>query len=376
MSMRQIYLDNNASTPIADSVAAVMSDLLIEGFGNPSSQHWAGYPARQALDKARGQIADLLECMPSEVVFTSGGSEANNYVLKGMVMDRLGQPNHLIISEVEHPAIEQPCQFLERLGVEVTRLPVDGTGQVNPDDLKAAMKAHTRLVSIMHSNNEVGTLQPIGDCAAIAKAHGVAFHTDAAQSVGKVSTNVEDLGVDFMSLAGHKFYAPKGIGALYIRDGMQLQQLMHGAGHEQGRRAGTESAILAAALGEAARLASDLKSTLGMQDLRDLMWALLQDAFGQEVVLNGHETDRLPNSLNVSFVGKVGADILAKMPAVAASTGSACHEGSVELSPVLKAMGISEHVGMGAIRFSLGRATSEADIREVVGLLIEAVPQL
>jgi cysteine desulfurase len=374
MEPREIYLDYNASTPIASEVADVMSGLLSSGFGNPSSQHWAGAPAREALERARQQVADLLGCLPSEVVFTSGGSEANNMVLKGMFWAKQSQKQHVIISQVEHPAIEMPCQFLESQGVEVTRLPVDGTGQVNPEDLKAAIRPHTSLVSIMHSNNETGTLQPIGDCAAIARAHGIAFHTDAAQSVGKVSTHVEDLGVDFMSLAGHKFYAPKGIGALYIRDGFAPTSLIHGAGHEAGRRAGTESALMAAALGEAARLASDLKPTLAMQDVRDLMWALLFDAFGAEVMLNGHETDRLPNTLNVSFVRKVGSKILGQLDGVAASTGSACHEGSVELSPVLKAMGVSEHVGMGAIRFSLGRTTSEADIRHVVERLKQIVP--
>ncbi len=371
---RRIYLDYNASTPITSEVADVMTGLLTKGFGNPSSQHWAGVPAKEALEIARQQVADLLGCMPSEVIFTSGGSEANNMVLKGMFWAKRDQKQHVIISEVEHPAIEVPCQFLESQGVEVTRLPVDGTGQVNPDDLKAAIRPHTSLISIMHSNNEVGTLQPIGDCAAIARSHGIVFHTDAAQSVGKVSTNVEDLGVDFMSLAGHKFYAPKGIGVLYIRDGLMPTSLIHGARHEAGRRAGTESALMAAAIGKAAHLAMDLKPTLGMQDVGDLMWALLNEAFGEEVVLNGHDTDRLPNTLNISFVGKVGSKILGQLEGVAASTGSACHEGSVELSPVLKAMGVSEHVGMGAIRFSLGRTSNEDDIRHVVDRLKQVVP--
>jgi cysteine desulfurase len=245
---------------------------------------------------------------------------------------------------------------------------VDSAGRVDPDDLRQAITVDTQLISIMHANNEVGTIQPISDCSRIAREHGIVFHTDAAQSVGKVSTRVDDLGVDLLTIAGHKLYAPKGIGALYVRNGIELEPLIHGAGHESGLRAGTESALLTVALGKACEIASVLSEVAGIEVLRDRFWALLQDIFGDQVVLNGH-AESLPNTLNVSFLGQIGAEILEKMPGVAAATGSACHAGQVELSPVLKAMGISPETGAGAIRFSLGRATSAQDIDTVVAQL-------
>jgi cysteine desulfurase len=266
-----------------------------------------------------------------------------------------------------------PCRFLERLGAAVTWLPVDGTGLIDPDDLRRAITPDTVLVSIMHANNEVGTIQPIKDCAAIAREHGIPFHSDAAQSVGKIPTPVDALGVDLLTIAGHKLYAPKGIGALYVRQGVALEPLIHGAGHEDGRRAGTESALLAAALGEACALATDLEPMRTVEALRDRFWARLQDHFGTGVVLNGHPEQRLPNTLNVSFVGRIGADILAALPEVAASTGSACHAGRIELSPVLQAMGVAPEVGMGAIRFSLGRGTTGEDLEAVAAGLTEVL---
>jgi cysteine desulfurase len=272
----------------------------------------------------------------------------------------------VITTMVEHPAIIEPCRFLERLGAQVTYLPVDGAGRVDPDDVRKAITPRTILASVMHANNEVGTIQPIEDCARIAHEYGVLFHTDAAQAVGKIATDVNALGADLLSIAGHKVYAPKGVGALFVRRGVRLEPLVHGAGHESGRRAGTESALLAVGLGKACELARDLAPMDRVRMLRDQFWRALQDRFGNRVTLNGHPTHRLPNTLNVSFVGRVGAEILERLDGVAASTGSACHSGRIELSPVLAAMGVSPEAGMGAIRFSLGRGTTRDDIDLVV----------
>ena len=372
--MRRIYLDYNASTPIAPQVAAVMRKAMDGAFGNPSSPHWAGVPARQMVEKARGQAADLLGCMPQEVVFTSGGSESNNFALKGVFFASRRRRRHIITTQVEHPAIVAPCRFLERLGAEITWLPVDRTGRIDPDDLGRAITPDTILISVMHANNEVGTIQPIEDCATIARQHGILFHTDAAQSVGKIPTPVDELGVDLLTIAGHKLYAPKGVGALYIRNGAELEPLIHGASHEGGRRAGTESALLAAALGQACVLAGDLSDMERVKALRDRFWIALQGGFGNRVTLNGHPEQRLPNTLNVSFVGRIGADVLAQLDGVAASTGSACHAGRIELSPVLEAMGVPPEVGMGAVRFSLGRGTTDEEIATVVEALSNVLP--
>lgn len=361
-----IYLDFNASTPLAPEVAARMQAVLNGPFGNPSSDHWAGTPAREAVQKARAQVASLLGCEPGEVIFTSGGSESNNHALKGVFFaSRVAHP-HIITTQVEHPAVINPCRFLERLGAKVTFLPVDSFGCVDPDDVRRAVLPDTILISVMHANNEVGTIQPIADISRIAREHGILLHTDAAQSVGKIPTKVRELGVDLLSVAGHKVYGPKGVGALYIRAGVELEPLIHGAGHESGRRAGTESVLLDVGLGAACELA---ESWLGMQsirELRDLFWTRLTEEFAGKVVLNGHPGERLPNTLSVSFPGRVGAEILQRLDGVAASTGSACHSGSVELSPVLKAMRVLPETGMGAIRFSLGRTTTEEEIEAVV----------
>ena len=361
-----IYLDYNASTPIYPEVADVMRPLLETGYGNPSSPHFAAEAARAAIDAARHQLADLLGAAPDEVVFTSGGSEANNFALKGAFHAQRDRGNHIITSQVEHPAILEPCRYLETQGAEVTYIPVDGTGRVDPDDVRKAITARTTLISIMHSNNEVGTLQPVEDIALIANDHGVLMHTDAAQSTGKVALNADDLGVSLLSLAGHKFGAPKGIGALYIRRGVALERLIHGAGHEGGRRAGTESALLMAGLGKAAAIAAPLSSVKSMLGLRELFWSGLQAIFEDGVMLNGHPSARLPNTLNVSFVGHQGADVLQQLDGVGASTGSACHSGQVEPSPVLTAMGIEGDRALGAVRFSLGRFTTEEEINAVL----------
>ena len=367
--MTPIYLDYNASTPIDPAVAAAMRPFLDEAYGNPSSGHWASTPAKAALDHARGQVAALLGAAADEIVFTSGGSEANNLAIKGTFFALGHKGEHIITTAAEHPAVLAPCRFLERLGATVTSLPVDSTGRVDPESVRRAITPRTVLISVMHANNEVGTIQPIEEIADIAREHGVRFHTDAAQSVGKIPTGVDTLGVDLLTIAGHKLYAPKGVGVLYVRRGVELEPLIHGAGHERGRRAGTESALLTAGLGAACTLAQDLSPMEHVRGLRDRFWHALQVRFGDCVVLNGHPECRLPNTLNVSFVGMVGADVLAGLDGVAASTGSACHSGRVELSPVLAAMGVPESVGMGAVRFSLGRATTEAEIDAVVGRL-------
>jgi len=364
-----IYLDYNASTPLDPRVAAVIRGLLDQPFGNPSSGHWASASAKTILEKARSQIASLLGAEPDEIVFTSGGSEANNLALKGTFFALRDKGDHIITQRTEHPAILNPLRFLEQLGARVTYLPVDKTGLIDPEAVRQAITPTTILISVMHANNETGTIQPIEEIGGIAREHGIRFHTDAAQSIGKVATRVDELGVNLLSIAGHKLYAPKGVGALYARKGTVLEPLVHGAGHERGLRAGTESVMLTAALGEACALATDLEPMTRIRELRDHFWNQLQDLLGQRVVLNGHATQRLPNTLNVSFVGQVGGDVLASLEGVAASTGSACHSGRVELSPVLAAMGVSEHVGMGAVRFSLGRGTASSEIDQVMAQL-------
>jgi cysteine desulfurase len=369
MQRQCIYLDFNATTPIAPEVAAAMTQALTGPFGNPSSEHWAGLPARQAVEKARAQVAALLHCSSDEVVFTSGGSESNNHALKGAFFAQAGRSGHIITTQIEHPAVLNPCRFLERLGASVTYLPIDRFGRVDPDDVRRAVTARTILISVMHANNEVGTLQPIAEVARIAHERDILFHSDAAQSVGKIPARVDELGVDLLSLAGHKVYAPKGVGVLYVRKGVRLEPLIHGAGHESGRRAGTENILLDVALGAACELAQSWLGVESIHQLRDLFWELLQTRFGNGVVLNGHPTERLPNTLNVSFVGKTGSTILSGLEGVAASTGSACHSGSVELSPVLKAMKVPPEIGMGAIRFSLGRTTTREEIEQVVSLV-------
>ena len=371
--MRRIYLDYNASTPIDPAVVAAVRPFLDGDYGNPSSGHWASTGAKAALETARGQVAALLGCHSDEIVFTSGGSEANNLALKGVFFKSRDQGNHVITTAIEHPAIVAPCRFLERLGARITFLPVDRTGRVDPDGVRRAITPRTVLISVMHANNEVGTIQPIAEIGAIARDHGIPFHTDAAQSVGKIPTHVNELGVDLLSIAGHKAYAPKGIGALFVRRGRSLEPLIHGAGHEAGRRAGTESALLAVALGKACELARDLSPMDQTRALRDRFWRELQKRFGDRVALNGHPIHRLPNTLNVSFVGRAGAGILARLDGIAATVGSACHSGSIELSPVLQAMGIAPEVGMGAVRFSLGRGTARDDIDVVVERLTQAL---
>ncbi|MCD8510497.1 MAG: cysteine desulfurase [Bacillus sp. (in: Bacteria)] len=372
--MKEIYLDYNASTPVDPEVIEVMTSLLGREYGNPSSTHWASKGAKGILQEARENIATLISAKPEEIVFTSGGSESNNHALKGIFYGRKQRGNHIITTCIEHPAIIQPLQFLEREGAKVTYLPVDKDGQVDPKAVQEAVTKETILISVMHSNNEVGSLQPIKEIAAIARENDIIMHTDASQSLGKVPVSVEELGVDLLTIAGHKLYAPKGIGALYIRQNTPMESLIHGASHEGGKRAGTESIFLAAGLGKACELASKELVNGHMDGLRNYFWKELKAFYGSNIVLNGEIESILPNTLNVSFKGMIGQDILDKLPEIAASTGSACHSGQIKLSEVLKGMGVSEEIGKGTIRFSLGRYTTKDEIDDTLALLKTRVP--
>ncbi len=365
-----IYLDYNASTPVDPRVLQEMLPYLKEKFGNPSSSHPYGVALKAGIEQARESVAALLGCGASEIIFTSGATESNNMVIKG-VAALAPKGSHIITSRIEHPAVLEPCRYLERHGHAVTYLRVDEYGLVDPEDLEQAITPKTALVSIMHANNEVGTIQDIKVLSGIAASRGVLFHTDAAQSVGKVPVNVKDLGVDFLTIAGHKFYAPKGIGALYIKNGRKFQPLMNGAGHERGLRPGTENAAFIVGLGTACMIAVEIMDTEGSRQMKlgRRLFEGLKRA-GLKVHLNGHPEKKLPNTWNISFEG---FDSIAVMEAlgrdIAVSPGAACHGSTVNASHVLVAMGTDPALARGAIRFSLGRETTEAEIGEVVETL-------
>ena len=364
--MSAIYLDYNASTPIDPRVADAMRRWLDGPYANPSALHPGGREAHAIIDRARGQVADLLGASADEIVFTSGGSEADNAALIGAWFARPEGTDHLVTTTVEHPAILEPARFLERIGARVTLVPVDGTGRVDPDDVRRAITRRTFLVSVMHANNEVGTIQPIAEIAGRPGGGRPVPHRRGAE-VGKIPTRVDDLGVDLLSIAGHKLYAPKGVGALYVRRGVRLEPFVHGAGHESGRRAGTESALLDGALGEACAIAVDLEPMDGNRALRDRLWDGLRSQFVDRVVLNGHPVERLPNTLNVSFVGQPGADVLAAGPATSRRRRARpATPTRSSLSPVLLAMGVEPRVGMGAVRLTLGRMTTDDEIDAVL----------
>jgi len=369
-----IYLDYNATTPVAREVGEAMMPFILEDFGNPSSAHPLGKRAKEALEVARGHISRMLGCNPGEIIFTSGGTESNNTVLKCAAWSLRNQGRHIITTKIEHPSIVNTALFLKEDGYDVTFLPVDSYGCLDPDEVKKAVRRDTILISVMHANNETGAIQPLTQISTIAREHGVLFHTDAAQSVGKIETKVHDLGVDFLTIAGHKIYAPKGVGALYIREGVEIEPLMHGGGQEGGLRSGTENVILNVGLGKACELIVDNLSddTPRIRALRDRLHDRIRSA-APDVVLNGHPEHRLPNTLYLSFPGMRGEEILRGIPDLCASTGSACHDQSVRLSHVLEAMGVGEEVGMGAIRLSLGRPTTETEVDQAAKLLIETV---
>ena len=372
--MRQIYLDYNATTPIAPSVVEAITPFLSNHYGNPSSAHAMGRAAREAIEDARSQVASLVGCSPDEIVFTSGGTESNNLAIKGVMMqgDRVGQ-GHLVISAVEHPAVSAPAHFLESIGYDVSVVPCDDQGVVHPEDVEAVLRPETRLVSIMLANNEVGTMQPLREIAEICHQRGVLLHTDASQCIGKISVLVDVLDVDLLTLAGHKFYAPKGVGALFVRDGLNLEPAMHGADHENGLRPGTENTPYIVGLGKAATMASrfleEEPDRLG--HLRDRLQNLLMEGI-PGLRINAGRTARLPNTLSVSFPAVTGQMILGHVPELAASTGSACHSDGVHGSATLKAMGVDPEWAVGTVRLSVGWHTSEEEIDRAGSLLIGA----
>jgi cysteine desulfurase NifS/selenium donor protein len=375
--MKPIYLDYNATTPVDPAVAAAMKPFLEENFGNPSSIHWYGIQTKKAVEKARRQVAELLNCGAEEIIFTSGGSESNNCAIKGTAFAKKQNGNHIITSAIEHPAVTEVCKYLEGEGFRITYLPVDEYGSVDPNDVENAITTQTILITIMHANNEVGTIQPIAEIAKIAKAHNIFMHTDAAQSVGKIPVGVDELGVDLLSVAGHKLYAPKGIGALYIRSGVKLAKMMHGADHERNLRAGTENVLEIVGLGKACEIAGEnLDNNLShMQKMRDRLHENIK-AQVDEIKLNGHPDKRLPNTLSLSFANIEADTLLSELEGIAASAGAACHSDSVDISPTLQAMNVPLEYAMGTIRFSTGRMTTTEEIDKASEMIVETVTKL
>ena len=372
--MEPIYLDYNATTPVDPAVAQAMLPYIHQHFGNPSSGHIYGQRARSAVDTARHQVAALLGCRDEEIIFTSGGTEANNYAIKGVIGASRQKGNHIITSAVEHPAVIEVCRFLEAKGCRVTYLPVDGYGLVDPQQVQDALTAQTVLITIMHANNEVGTIEPVREIADIAHRHGILMHTDCAQSIGKLPVTVDQLGVDLLSLAGHKLYAPKGIGVLYSRQGVELEKLIHGANHERNWRAGTENVIEIVGLGQACELIHQNLPAYQehLRQMRDRLEQRLRDCF-PGLRINGHPQHRLPNTCSVSFQGVAASTVLAQMAGVAASAGAACHSDRVEVSSVLEAMQVPLEYAMGTIRLSVGRYTTAAEIDRAVAEIARAV---
>ena len=363
-----IYLDYNATTPTDPVVVEAMLPYLTEHFGNPSSSHSYGHVAHEAVDAARAQVAQLLGCTASD-----------NLAIRGIALAYQDKGKHIITQITEHPGVLQTCHALERLhGFRVTYLPVDKSGRVSTEEVEAAIDDKTVLITIMHANNETGTLQPIAEIAKIARKHGVLFHTDAAQSVGKIPMRVEELGVDLLTVAGHKIYAPKGIGALYCRHDLKLEPVIYGGGQERGRRAGTENIAYIVALGTACLLAQEhvSESQVRLRSMRDNLQMLIEQYISYGVHLNGHRTERLPNTLNISVDGVIGEEVLAITPEIASSTGSACHEGSTDPSPVIMAMGFSRERALGAMRLTLGRWSTEAEIERAAILLAKSIDSL
>jgi cysteine desulfurase len=371
-----IYLDYNGTTPVDPRVVEAMLPYLTIHFGNPSSTHFYAHKPHAAIEAAREQIASLLGCTPTEIIFTAGGSESDALAIRGVALSRQERGKHLITQVTEHPAVLATCRQLARLhGFCVTELPVDASGQVRPADVEAAIDEQTTLVSIMAANNETGTLQPIAEIAEIAHRHGALMHTDASQAMGKIPTDVTTLGVDLLTVAGHKLYAPKGVGALYVRRGVQLEPIITGGGQERGLRAGTENVEAIVALGTACELARQHlpAEQHRLAVLRDLLYQRLTEALPGAVSLNGHSTKRLPNTLNVSIEGVIGEEVLAATPQIAAATGSACHAGETEPSAVLLAMGIEWARAKGALRLTLGRWSTAREVEQAAHLLAQTV---
>ncbi len=372
-----IYLDYNATTHIAPEVAAAMRPYLESYFGNPSSVHAYGVKTKMAVEKARRQVAELINCEPSEVIFTSGGTESNNYAIKGIALANRHKGNHIITSAVEHPAVFEVCRYLETQGFEVTTIPVDEYGIIQMEELKKAIRPETILITVMHANNEVGSIQPVEEIGKIAREKGIFFHSDAAQSLGKIPVDVQKMNVDLLSIAGHKLYAPKGIGALFIRNGVHLEKLIHGADHEQNLRAGTENVLEIVGLGKACELAKAhlIKNREHYLKTRDYLHKLLREAL-PDIKLNGHPEKRLPNTLSISFPRVEANTLLDRLEGVAASAGAACHSESIDVSAVLEAMLVPLDFAMGTIRFSTGRNLTMSEVKKAADEIIRAVKTL
>ena len=369
-----IYLDYNATTPIDQKVFKSMLPFLQSNFGNPSSSHVFGRVPKDAVENSRKQVAALIGANVDEIIFTSGGTESNNHAIIGTALANKEKGNHIITSIIEHPAVLETCRYLERLGFRITYLPVDEYGLVHPEDVQAAIIDDTILITIMHTNNEVGTIQPIEEIGEIAKKKEVPLHTDAAQSCGKVEVDVEKLQLDLLTVAGHKIYAPKGVGALYVRKGTAIDNFVHGAGQKGGRRAGTENVLYIVGFGVACKIAKDILPVFSreVRTLRDNLYKNLLDGIDNErVKLNGHPERRLPNTLNVSIIGAVGEMLLSSIHGIAASTAAACHSGSFEPSKVLLALGLTNEEALGALLLSLGRGTTKEEVDKASRLIVE-----
>lgn len=374
--MKSIYLDYNATTPVDREVATEMIPYLTELYGNPSSSHSFGLATRLAVEKAREQVATMLNCAPYEVLFTGGGTESNNMAIKGIAFAHKAKGNHLIISAIEHPAVTMVANWLETHGFELSIAEVDETGYVHPDTIKSLIKSNTILISVMHANNEVGTIQSINEIAKIAHAHGIIMHTDAAQSAGKIDTDVKELGIDLLSLAGHKLYAPKGIGALYIKRGTVIEKFIHGADHEQDMRAGTENVSHIVALGKACELITLHRKEYAncMLQTRNRLSNALLDRF-PDMRINGNLDNCLPNTLNVSFKNTAAGDIIKNLPNLAVSAGAACHSSSGK-SGVLEAMKLPFEYSLGAMRISTGRSTTFEEIDTAVEMITRSINRI
>lgn len=373
-----VYLDYNATTPIAPEVVDEMLPYIHTHFGNPSSSYAMGRITKAAVEKARVQVAELIGAHPEEIIFTSGGTESNNLAIRGIAFANRGKGKHIITATIEHPAVTGVCSYLASLGWEITYLPSDRYGSVNASDVEKAIRRDTVLITIMHANNEVGTIQPIEEIGVIAKKNNIVFHTDAAQSVGKIETNVNKLGADLLTIAGHKLYAPKGVGALYIKKGIQIEKLMHGAGQENGFRPGTENVPYIVALGKACELAQHNldKNKSHMFEMRERLLSGLQNR-GLRLKLNADLKNCLPNTLSVSFENVEAHTLVSAIgKEVCISSGSACHADSIEISPVLKAMQINLKRAASTVRISTGKQTTQEEIDRAVEIISEMVNKL
>lgn len=372
--MRQIYLDYNATTPIAPEVCDAMDPFLREHFGNPSSSHSLGRLCKEAIEVARAQVAALIGAQPDEIFFTAGGTESNNLVIKGTFFAEANRTARFVTSAFEHPAIKKPALFHQQSGGQVVWIGTDSHGVVDLDQLESVCQQDdVRLVSVMHANNEIGTLQPISKISRICAGRKIPLHTDAAQSIGKVRVRVDELGVDYLTIAGHKLYAPKGVGALFVRAGQNLVPSVHGANHEKGVRPGTENVPYIVGLGVAAKLAltREAESIQKMKQVRDRFEQILIGGIAG-LTINGHQAERLPNTSSLNFPKVTASEMLKKVPELCVSTGAACHSDTIALSDTLSAIGLNEQVGAGTVRVSCGKNTTMEEMELAASLLINA----